>query len=1110
MSENSANQNKSNRYLSPLMVWGLSIGCAVGWGAFMMPGTTFLHLAGPLGTAIGLIIGALIILIIGANYHYMINHYPDDGGTILFAKQSFGNDHAFLSAWFLIIVYISIAWANATALPLIFRNLWGNIFQFGFHYRLAGYDVWFGEALLSLITIFVVCGLCCLSQRIPGILQVIFALTMVGGILIGFLFILSKNESGFIVKPSFSPSTEPLFGVLHIIALIPWAFVGFESISHFSEEYNFSHRKTGRIILLSVATGALCYIALALIAVSATPDEGQTWYEYVTQLPEYTGIKSVPVFNAVNHYLGNQGVVLFGFAVLGAVMTGILGNFYTLQQLMYTLIRKYIAPKKISGIDGNSLRRNIIVYMMLISIPIPFLGRSVIGWIVDINTIGASIAYLYTSYATFKNAKEHNRTIYKLTGLAGVLCSIFFFLYFLVPSFSAISTLSTESYLILVIWSILGFLVFRYIFQKDSEWRIGNSTVVWVVLLFIITFTTLLWTRQSLDQTMKSVMNNLHEYNHNVYEENGVILEEEKRVETDEYLDSQVAIVNKQLITNSMIQMFLAILVLATLFNLFTAIIKRQKDASDDLIRAKNDFLANMSHEIRTPINTILGMDEMILRETKDTEIHQYATNIKNAGIMLMSLISDVLDFSKIESGKEKLVKDEYDLEVLISDAVANVTPRALDKDLYLDTNVNPEMPHILFGDNLRLRQILLNLLTNAVKYTESGGICVDFDFEKTGDDLIDMTISVRDTGIGIKEEDIKRIFDAFERLDEKRNRTIEGTGLGMNIVRHLLELMNSSLNMQSVYGEGSTFSFTVQQEVLDWDPIGEFTPRTNSGPKDDYVYVPSFCAPAARILMVDDTDMNLLVIKGLLRDTGIQIDTACDGLDGLEKTQNTEYDLLLIDHRMPVMDGMEMLHKLRSMQDNPNHSKPCISLTANAGIGAREEYLSAGFDDYIIKPVDSNRLEQALIKYLPDDKLEDPEDSAEESTEQVSSENETPNEETENTDVISKLEVMGVDINEGIEYAGSKDLYLMVFQMFSNTVEVKRKEICDYYESGDWENYITKVHALKSSAKVIGAMELSEHARLLEMAGKHEDFDYIHSNHESVMNEFDQYNGIA
>ena len=528
--------------------------------------------------------------------------------------------------------------------------------------------------------------------------------------------------------------------------------------------------------------------------------------------------------------------------------------------------------------------------------------------------------------------------------------------------------------------------------------------------------------------------------------------------------------------------------------------IRISKIAADEASKAKSDFLASMSHEIRTPINTILGMDEMILRETGEQSTRAYAVNIQKSAQTLLYLINDILDFSKIETGKTLLFPDEYHSGLLISELYHMLLTRATEKGLQFVVDADPALPHMLYGDSMRIRQIILNLLTNALKYTKTGEIRLSVSFRKRSEDEIDLSVAVSDTGIGIKEEDLKKLFLAFERIEEERNRTIEGTGLGMNIVARLLELMDSKLKAESEYGKGSTFSFTIVQKVVGWDGIGDFATLAAAEAKSEK-YHALFTAPAAQILVVDDTDMNLFVVKGLLKNTLLKIDTAVNGKQALFLTEHQEYDLLLIDHRMPVMDGVEMIHELRGSQSNANSKKPCIVLTANAIAEARDTYLSEGFDDYLVKPVSGKALEEMLMTYLPPAKVH-PADPDNEVLDVPADDN------TGNLSlVLLSLDEKGyLNTREGMEYAGDERLYMDTLSLFAKTIKTKSSEIASLYEDEDWHNYQIKVHALKSSARVIGAEKLSDQARSLELAVINGDYDYIHEHTSETLAFYESY----
>lgn len=384
--------------------------------------------------------------------------------------------------------------------------------------------------------------------------------------------------------------------------------------------------------------------------------------------------------------------------------------------------------------------------------------------------------------------------------------------------------------------------------------------------------------------------------------------------------------------------------------------------------QAKGDFLANMSHEIRTPMNAILGMNEMVMREEISHRAAQYSRDIHSAGQTLLAIINDILDFSKIESGKMEIIPVTYELSSLLNDVLNMVSQKVNDKGLKLLTDISPDIPYQLHGDEIRIRQIILNLINNAVKYTEKGSVTLRVGWYKTQEKEIDLKIAVIDTGIGIRGEDLDKLFNSFQRVDMSANRKIEGTGLGLSITKQLAEQMGGYIQVESTYGQGSTFFVTLPQMIINSDPIGDFNAAATNLQNDKREEEISFTAPDARILIVDDNKVNLAVAKGLIKDTRIRVDTALSGSEALEKIKEAKYHIILLDHMMPVMDGMETLQKMQEQEENVNKNTTVIALTANAISGSRERYLTAGFKDYLSKPINVVRYKEMLLKYLPDD----------------------------------------------------------------------------------------------------------------------------------------------
>ena len=502
---------------------------------------------------------------------------------------------------------------------------------------------------------------------------------------------------------------------------------------------------------------------------------------------------------------------------------------------------------------------------------------------------------------------------------------------------------------------------------------------------------------------------------------------------------------------------------------------------AEEANKAKDDFLSSMSHDIRTPMNSILSMNEMILRESKDENILEYSGHILSSGKTLLGLINDILDFTKIEAGKMEIIPVEYETSSVLNDLVNIAKSMTEEKGLLLELNIDSGLPNYLRGDEIRIKQAVTNLITNAVKYTKEGTVTIGLGFAKIpgNEKSVLLNFSVKDTGIGIKEKEISRIFEAFERLDSKKNQGVEGTGLGITITQRLLNLMGSTLEVESEYGVGSTFSFTLKQEVLKWDGVGDFEAAFRKSIVERKKYKEKFTAPEANVLVVDDTPVNLTVFKNLLKHTRLRIDEANSADECLERSMKKKYDMIFLDHMMPYKDGIEALKELKAMKDNPNIETPVVCLTANAIAGMREVYISAGFDDYLAKPINPPDLEDMIIKYLPKDKIL-PAVEAEKSTGRS---DEIP---------MALYELEGLNVFIGIKHCGDKASYIETLRTYKESAPQTISDIEKYWEQRDILNLTTMVHGIKSSSRTIGASELADLAERLEKAGRIGDEDTL------------------
>ena len=509
-----------------------------------------------------------------------------------------------------------------------------------------------------------------------------------------------------------------------------------------------------------------------------------------------------------------------------------------------------------------------------------------------------------------------------------------------------------------------------------------------------------------------------------------------------------------------------------------------EKSAADSANKAKSDFLADMSHEIRTPINAVLGMNEMIIRESKDEKILEYSSNIKSAGNTLLSIINNILDFSKIEDGKMTLVPAEFEVCEQINNLVNSISERARAKNLEFNLDIDESIPSRLFGDDVRISQVIMNLLTNAVKYTESGSVTLRVRNKGIKDDNVRLRFDVIDTGIGIKEEDLDKLFQSFERIEEKRNRHIEGTGLGISIVCKLLSMMNSKLEVESKYAIGSTFGFDLSLRVVDPEPIGKFDEKKKTYSVGD-TGTEHLYAPDAKVLVTDDNGMNLKVAGNFLKLFGITPVTCTSGKETIELLRKNKYDIILLDHMMPQMDGIETLKVLKD--ENLLNGAVVIALTANAVVGAEEQYLKAGFDGYLSKPIMVDDIENTLKKYLPAEAIEGMAAKTEETACAPLS--------------LDKARSAGLNVDAGVGYAcGEEDFYLELLSDYAESASDKCTELSSYLDNNDLKNYEILVHSLKSSSRTIGADALSEQAKALEDASKNNDMDFVKKNHDAFV----------
>lgn len=527
---------------------------------------------------------------------------------------------------------------------------------------------------------------------------------------------------------------------------------------------------------------------------------------------------------------------------------------------------------------------------------------------------------------------------------------------------------------------------------------------------------------------------------------------------------------------NELIQGYMMTIVDVTKIIEQNHLMKRLVLQTEDANRAKTNFVSNMSHEIRTPMNSIVGITEILLRSRHSPKEQEYLLNIQSSGRVLLTIINDVLDCSKMEAGKMQLFDEPYDTCSLFHDLRISMENRIGHSGLELIYDIDQDIPCKLKGDMGRIRQVIINLVNNAIKYTEKGSVRFSVHVRQKNTDKVMLYYEVADTGIGIRKEDQKILFDAFQRMEMDRNRYVEGTGLGLTISQNLVNMMGGVIEVESEYGKGSRFFFTIEQTIIDPTPVSAVN---YNGQKDNVTEKEAEClfiAPEAHILLVDDNELNLVVAKELLKPLRMQIDTAENGLQAVKMVRGSQYDLVLMDHMMPVMDGIEAAKAIRALPEDKYQKLPIIALTANAMVDARKEFLNAGMNGFVAKPIDFARICNQLKLWLPKDLVRD-----------------VPKEEAKKllADDLSDREIqpedpqMGFSFEEGVKHCGSKAALMKTIRIFYRTIDSKANKIEQCLKEGLISDYVIEIHALKSSALLIGAVPLSEAAKELEDYGK-------------------------
>ncbi len=806
--DTAAAENSGVRLLYPLNIWGMSLGCAVGWGAFyMMPGNLFLPNAGPVGSIIAIALASIAMLIIGANFCKLAQKYHDNGGFFAYVRDVMGYDHAFLTAWALIVAYLSILWANATSVAMLIRYIFGDALVWGlFHYKIAGFDVYGGEVVITLIVLLVLGLFSAYIGSAKRLINTVLALIMLVGLICLFCGVVSMSPQHASFYPAFSASSEhtPVWQIFSLLMVAPWMFFGFESVTHGGEQFRFPIRRLFPVIVGATLAIFLAYSLPIAISVLSIPPEYGGWPEYVRALSGLSGFAALPVFHSVNTLLGSGGMLLLVAVVTAAIATSLIGLYRASAFLLQALAHEHLLPEFLSRQAENGTPRNAVFLIMLVSLPIPFLGRTAIVWLVDAITISGALAYAYISLCRYRVSKAEHSTSGKVLGLSGLMLSALFFICPVLPGLLSGSTLNTESYLLLAVWSVLGLIFYWHIFKHDEQNRFGKSFSMCTVLLFLNFFSSSLWLQQVMVTKIPLAKG------------------------------GGFAPINDLLSQNSLIQIALIMLILLFMSDIFITMRHREEALSRQVMseqkasRTNSVYLANMTHDIELMMNSIMTYVKTAAdtgREYQQKQgncqpntldaLWQGLSHTESISRYFLHLVKDMRNFNRIDGGELKLFSAPMDIRYSLREVQNIFITQMQNKNIdFMAYTAELENPYV-YCDNNRLQRVLLNLISLAYEYTPTGGTIAVTLAQKgfaymippTPEDqrhlrlYADYELRIKNTGGSMPE----LLKDAFTRdYDWHELFKKEGSERTLAISKHLLDLFHAKVKVESSPEQGS------------------------------------------------------------------------------------------------------------------------------------------------------------------------------------------------------------------------------------------------------------------------------------------------------------------
>ena len=917
-----------DKYLSRLDVGAISIGCMVGWGAFVMPGTTFLPVAGPAGTVLAMLIGTIVIYIIASSLSYLMERNTGTGGIYNYTKEVFGRDHAFICSWFLCLSYLTIVFLNGTALFVVVRTILGDEARKVYLYTVAGNDIYLEEVGLSVLALAGVGFLFIIAKPFLQKLLTFLAIVLVAGsVIISVMCLPHAFGSGALHSFGFQ-GVSPAYAVFSLVILAPWAFVGFEVVSFDTAHYKFPVKKSRGVIFLTVLLAGFIYIAMSLVSIATIPDGFASWQDYLKGLDDLSGAVSVPTFYAAREIMGPAGLFVIVVTASAAIMTGIIGAYRALVRVLSTMAEDRILSERFSKTSYS------ILFVMLLSVLIVLLGRNTLTWFVDLTSFGAIVAYGYTAAAALKTAQAEADRKHAVIGIFGLFIAAAFVLVQLVPRISALEAMGSEDFLLLSLWCLLGFVFYWRTVKSSPLAEFSGMSISGIILFSLLMYSVLMWFARMI------------------------------------YAKADLPVVQDAVVKGSIILLLISFCGLVVMLYLQNLVRKKHEISEREKIRAvegslaKSQFLFNMSHDIRTPMNAIIGYTNLAMKEENSPAVDDYLTKINRSSEQLLELINDILEMSRIESGKVELEYAPTDLTKIFDEMRMLFTEQMKEKEIDFSVQTEQVQHRYVWCDRKNLNRVLLNLISNAYKFTPRGGtIRVSLGEIISTEENPSFEIRVQDSGIGMAKGFVDKMFTAFERERTSTDSGVEGTGLGLAITKSIVDLMGGTIEVLTSPGSGTQMIIRLKMKLADEE---EVTKEITEEAPEEVSLDPS----EIRILVVEDNEINMEIAKMILTQAGFMVETAQNGqvaVDMILAAQPWHYDAVLMDIQMPVMDGYTATKMIRAMDDPVRASLPIAAMTANAFKEDEQAAEEAGMQAHIAKPIDVQNLVETLERMLRD-----------------------------------------------------------------------------------------------------------------------------------------------